>query len=238
MKTSESVTEIVKALVKVQKEFKALEKTVYSDFTNSSYTPLQEIMKYLMPLTTQNDLFITQNPVTNWDSAGAMTLGVETKIFHVSGEWFEYPPFEMDVISNKKMSTAQEAGSTITYAKRYAIAAIFGIVSDDDKDGNKSDGVGEKPTRQPAKSKPTEPLTPETAMAVKMTFGKNKGKTLGEIGEQDMSYLGWLYKQEKTDASLKEAIKLTGFEIKRIQDQKNLKNQVNDAMDNMPDASK
>lgn len=230
LQTSETITEVVGALVKVQTEFKALEKTVYSEFTNSSYTPLQEIMKYLMPLTTANGLFITQNPVTRHDEQGAMTLGVETRIFHSSGEWIHYPEFEMDVISNKKMSTAQEAGSTITYAKRYAIAAIFGIVSDEDKDGVQPQG-----TKGKFKPKSNEPMTIEKARAFKLTFGKNKDKTVGELAQEDMSYLGWLYRQERTDPELKEAIKLVGYESKKKQEEQNLNQTINNAMDMMPD---
>jgi len=41
----------------------------------------------------------------------------------------------ISVDKNKRMSAAQEGGSTITYAKRYQLSAIFGIVSDDDDDG-------------------------------------------------------------------------------------------------------
>jgi hypothetical protein len=51
---------------------------------------------------------------------------------HTSGEWVEYGPLSVKPTKND----VQGAGSAITYAKRYALSAIFGITSDQDDDGN------------------------------------------------------------------------------------------------------
>lgn len=52
------------------------------------------------------------------------------------------------------------------------------------------------------------PLTKETAAKIVLGFGKNKGMSLGELFENDMSYINWLDKNEKTDKEIKEAIKI------------------------------
>ncbi|WP_413509880.1 ERF family protein [Carnobacterium maltaromaticum] len=134
MKKSESIAEITKAMVNVQKQLKPLEKSANNPFTESKYTPLDVISKTILELTPEQGIAVFQEPV----STERNSVGVATLLSHVSGEWIEFEPFDMEIVSNKKMSSAQEAGSTITYTKRYTLAAIFGIVSDEDKDGNAS----------------------------------------------------------------------------------------------------
>jgi phage single-strand DNA-binding protein len=73
-------------------------------------------------------------------------VSVGTIVFHESGEYIEYPP----LILKPENTKPQSIGSAITYAKRYALSAIFGITSDKDDDGNKANGNGE-PQKQPQK---------------------------------------------------------------------------------------
>jgi hypothetical protein len=49
-------------------------------------------------------------------------------------------------------------------------------------------------------------MTPSDAAAIKLTFGKHKGKTLKELYQSDKSYLDWLVNQDRTDAVIKKAI--------------------------------
>lgn len=188
MNRSESIKEIASSMVKVQGEIKPIEKSVDNPITHSKYTPLDKIMEYLMPIVTKNGLTITQYPVSKEGQ-----VGVETLLMHESGEWIEFEPFFMDISENKRMTSAQEAGSIVTYAKRYSISAIFGLVSDEDKDGN---------------SKPKEPMTLEKAKEFKLSFGKHKGKKLIDLTEEDPNYCNWLYKNEKTDDEIKVALTL------------------------------
>lgn len=51
-----------------------------------------------------------------------------------------------------------------------------------------------------------ETMTPDDAAKIKISFGKNKGKTLKEIYQTDKSYLEWLANQNRTDAVIKKAI--------------------------------
>nr|WP_203363183.1 hypothetical protein [Bacillus sp. REN10] len=51
-----------------------------------------------------------------------------------------------------------------------------------------------------------ETMTSHDAGAIKLTFGKFKGKTLGDIYRSDKSYLTWLVGQDRTDAVIKKAI--------------------------------
>lgn len=58
-----------------------------------------------------------------------------------------------------------------------------------------------------SKEKPQAKMeTVEDAAGYVITFGKNSGKTLGELYRADISYLNWLYGNERTDPVIKKAI--------------------------------
>lgn len=134
MQTSDETTNVIKALIKVQAVLKPISKDRENPFAGSKYATLDAILEKLLPILASNELAITQNPVMQQTEKG-MRIGVETKLLHSSGEFFLYEPFFMELEKGSKMNMAQSAGSIITYAKRYAISAIFGISTDEDNDG-------------------------------------------------------------------------------------------------------
>jgi hypothetical protein len=70
-------------------------------------------------------------------------------------------------------------------------------------------------TKYTAKAEKEEPLTYDTALALELTFGQNKGKTLKEVYKSDRSYIDWLRNNEKTDKRIKDAITLIDAEIEK-----------------------
>ncbi|HCJ4351367.1 TPA: ERF family protein [Listeria innocua] len=148
MKKSESIGAIAKAMASIQKEVKPLEKSAANPFTDSKYTPLDKIVEAIFKVAPSHGVSFTQWPISGDNG----TIGIGTMLMHESGEWIEYDPLYMTVITNKKMSSAQEAGGTITYAKRYVIAAVFGIVSDEEKDGNSHSSPNNYPKNNSYKS--------------------------------------------------------------------------------------
>ncbi|MFD1455203.1 ERF family protein [Levilactobacillus lanxiensis] len=130
MNMSESIKEIAAAIAQVQKELPAVPKDITNPITHSKYANLDSINKALLPVTSKNGIAVTQYPVSSGGQIGCGTL-----LMHISGEFIDYGPYMINVDKNKRMSAAQEGGSTITYAKRYQLSAIFGIVSDNDDDG-------------------------------------------------------------------------------------------------------
>ena len=101
---------------------------------------------------------------------------------------------------------AQKQGSAITYARRYSLLMAFGLATEDDDAGSLT---------QP-KSTKTTINTIDEAESYKITFGKYKGLTLGEIVKVDTQYCNWLYKNEKTDISIKKALKMLSSKNKEI----------------------
>ena len=75
-----------------------------------------------------------------------------TRIVHVSGEWLEDGGVPL-LCENK--ANPQKMGSAITYARRYGLCAMLGIVGEEDDDGQRATPAQELPPA--ARPKPTPP---------------------------------------------------------------------------------
>lgn len=139
---SETIIKLSKALVETQKELKQPLKDAKNPFFKSEYVPLENVAEAITQTATKNGLAFSQYATTT--ETGNVSVG--TIVFHESGEYIEYPP----LILKPENTKPQSIGSAITYAKRYALSAIFGITSDKDDDGNKANGNGEQ-QKQPQK---------------------------------------------------------------------------------------
>lgn len=80
-------------------------------------------------------------PIFPESREGDNVLVIHTRVIHESGEAIELGrlPFRPDE------SKPQSVGASLTYFRRYALAAALGIVADDDHDGN--DAVTREPSR-------------------------------------------------------------------------------------------
>ncbi len=74
---------------------------------------------------------------------------VETRVYHTSGEYIS-DAIKL-LIDKGRMNSMQSLGSAITYARRYGLQNLLGIVGDEDDDGASS---GSKhPSKPPAACK-------------------------------------------------------------------------------------
>ncbi|WP_051575122.1 ERF family protein [Sporolactobacillus terrae] len=129
MRTSDTIAEIAKALNQFQSDVKQPEKSAENPYFKSKYVKLSQVITTFQKYGTKHGLSFIQYPVN-----GEHSIGVETLIMHVSGEWIKFDPFFLPI----EKATAQGAGSATTYAKRYALSAALGIDSDEDDDGNQA----------------------------------------------------------------------------------------------------
>jgi len=74
-----------------------------------------------------------------------------TRIVHVSGEWLEDGGVPL-LCENK--ANPQKMGSAITYARRYGLCAMLGIVGEEDDDGQRATPAQELPPAARPKSAP------------------------------------------------------------------------------------
>lgn len=92
----------------------------------SKYANLEELLNVTRPVLAANGFALVQQPVNDQEY-----VGVRTKLLHTGGEEMDFGT----ILTPLSKHDAQGVGSAITYCRRYAIAAVFGLAQEDD-DGN------------------------------------------------------------------------------------------------------
>jgi len=98
---------------------------------NSKFAGLGSCLKTIKPALKENN-FALQQIVKQLESGGAV---LQTNLIHISGK--VVCDGGIPLVS-KDANDPQKLGGSITYARRYGMCAILGIVGDDDDDGNLS----------------------------------------------------------------------------------------------------
>jgi hypothetical protein len=151
MKHSEELDLIFAAFTAAQAEMPNIIKT--SDVkvqtrTGGSYTfkyvPLDEAIDTVRTIYAKHKLGVTQMVGSDIVDNIARTY-INTLVVHESGQWFGDKVYIDDYLyktigDNRVPVSAQEAGSAITYFKRYAYVSINGLSADEDDDGNTASG--------------------------------------------------------------------------------------------------
>jgi hypothetical protein len=123
---SEQINELATALAKAQAKIEGATKDKTNPHFRSSYADLASVWDACRSALTSNGLSVSQ-------TAGASEDGrvrVTTILMHSSGQWLCD-----DLVMKPVKDDPQGVGSCITYARRYALAAIVGVAPEDD-DGN------------------------------------------------------------------------------------------------------
>ncbi len=139
---SEDIKELCMALAKAQGQVENVTKGVANLFFKSKYADLASVWDAIREPLSSNGLSVIQQPIDG--GQGGITL--RTILLHSSGQAVE-SQFTMPLKPN---AGAQDVGSALTYARRYALMALVGVAPDDD-DGNAASG---------------RPTAPKTAVAV------------------------------------------------------------------------
>src|SRR3990172_7771323 len=119
---SQQINELATALSKVQARIRGASKDSTNPFFKSKYADLTSVWEACRDLLTVNGLSVVQ---TNVPSEAGVTL--VTTLMHTSGQWIQGSLF----IKPSK-DDPQGFGSAMTYARRYALAAIVGVAPEDD----------------------------------------------------------------------------------------------------------
>lgn len=140
---SEQINEIATALAKAQGQIAPAKKDGKNPHLGNSYATLDSIIATVRKPLSDNGLSFSQMLQTN--EAG---FTLETWLLHSSGQFMmsELPVSAMS--GNRGVNEMQALGSTLTYLKRYALAAMLGVGVGDDDDGNTADNV--KPAKKQA----------------------------------------------------------------------------------------
>lgn len=130
MNKSESIQNLSSALSKAQAEYPAVKFDSTNPFLKNKYASLGAVIAGARPVNAKHGLSVSQ--LTFGEDGVA---GVETVLMHTSGEWIS-SSISMPIGEEKGKSSAQVAGSIVTYLRRYSLASILGIYSDEDGDGH------------------------------------------------------------------------------------------------------
>lgn len=135
MQSSESVKNLFLAKLQCQKELKTVKKDKENPQTRSKYASWDAILETLIPVLNKNGLVLTPIPGSSEER-----ISIKVRLDHPdSGEWCEFEEYSFPKDSNSKNTRAsqvQNEGGILTYAKRYAVTALFNIAADEDTDGN------------------------------------------------------------------------------------------------------
>ncbi|MHB0965989.1 MAG: ERF family protein [Bellilinea sp.] len=130
MNKSNMIKELATALSKAQSELAAAPFNAVNPFLKNKYADLGSIIETSRPILAKYGLAVSQLTVTEDDKVGITTI-----LMHQSGEWLESTA-SLATGEERGKSSAQVAGSIITYLRRYSLASILGMYADEDTDGN------------------------------------------------------------------------------------------------------
>lgn len=124
--SSPDLAELAKAMVKVQQALNPACKDAENAFVKNRYATLNSVIDACRDALTAQSVWVAQYPV----AAEAGHLGLVTKLVHGnSGQWQS----SMMVMPLPK-NDPQGYGSALTYARRYGLATLVGMVSEADDD--------------------------------------------------------------------------------------------------------
>lgn len=165
-------------------------------FHKNSYATLGAHIAATKAIFAQYGLAIVQFPVSNSVNRGE--VGVETMVIHKDGGYFSRTIL-MPVADGVK---GQDIGSLVSYLRRYAIASVANLATADD-DGEadrvvsmksvdmkhfKEEKAIEKAYEKINNAEIKKPVSGNPDLALVLHFGKNKGKTLGELPKNSLDW--------------------------------------------------
>lgn len=146
MQTSEQINELASAMAAAQAEMTDAKRDSDNPFFKSKYADLASVRAACMGAMNKHGLSVWQFPRLVGTTEHDWTVEVETVVMHTSGQ------FAKDTLAVPvSKADAQGVGSAISYARRYALAAVASVAPADE-DGESA--VGRSAAAAPAKAKP------------------------------------------------------------------------------------
>ena len=145
METSETTNNIFKAMIEAAPEIKAISKNKQA--YEYKYATLDSLIDMLRGVLPKHGLWFFQTATNGANDS----LSLKTIIIHTSGEFIEETIcFDKTDLTKGKPNDTQKIGAAITYFRRYSLASMFAVASDDDVDGK----IEEKEPQEAQKPKP------------------------------------------------------------------------------------
>lgn len=155
---SESIKELATALAKAQAALRPASKDAVNPHFKSKYADLGAVWEACREPLSSNGLSVVQLPADSEPGRLALT----TMLMHSSGEYLS-TTYSLKL----QQDTAHGAGSALTYLRRYALAALVGVVADEDDDGNSASQPAQRAPQRPQQARPNGtrmPVVPRSAL--------------------------------------------------------------------------
>lgn len=165
MYQSNEIGELAAALAAAQSEF-TFAVTDATGGMKNKYATLQNVLEAIRQGLTANGIAVIQAPMPAQNG-----IMLRTTLAHKSGQWMAS---EIS-LPNDRMGGIQGMGSALTYARRYALAAMVGIAQDDD-DGATAMKESQEQARAKAKTENPNPMTAAQSNALMAYLTKRHGK--------------------------------------------------------------
>jgi hypothetical protein len=140
MARSEQINELIAALAKARPHFKSIPKAATNKYGGYDYATLEDILEAITPALAEQGL------VPYFDTAyddDHHETGVETYLFHTSGQWISTLIWlgtpEVETKANTALSVPQRIGVALTYGRKYGICMVAAVQPGGEDDDAQSD---------------------------------------------------------------------------------------------------
>jgi hypothetical protein len=125
---SDSIGKIATALAAAQLEMPHAPTRSKNAHLRNTYADLPTIIETVRPVLNKHGISVLQRAVASPPG----TVAVSTLLVHSSGEWLGDEGVVIPYSAQKGVNIAQSAGSALTYARRYGLAALISLAQADD----------------------------------------------------------------------------------------------------------
>jgi len=184
MNTSDTITELTKAITAMRTQLHPVQKSGRNDFHRYSYAKLEDYIATISPALIENKLSIVTSvaevtmlaprPSKGDKMENVALVKIAMRLIHTSGEWLEVESFgEGQDPADKSIYKA------ITGARKYGIASMLGLATTDDPEAG-----GASITHHPLKKNPAYPQHDKQPMPPpRLINSANNTKPLAEYVE-------------------------------------------------------
>ena len=173
--------ELHKKLLKVQSELKA-PKGQLNKFGNYRYRSQEDILEAVKPLLAENELLMTiSDNIVNAD--GRFYIEATVRVSHGDDE-VVVTAYAREAETKKGMDESQITGTASSYARKYALNALYLI--DDTKDADTMDNSS--PATKVAPKKVEKKVTPEQVEDIKLFIEENESVLTNEVVSKALAW--------------------------------------------------
>lgn len=207
---SEQINELSTALNKAQSQMMCAGKDGNNPFFKSKYATLNSVWEAVKDALLSNGLSALQ-PISYKEGNPV----VKTVIMHTSGQFITG---ECPIICAKQ-NDPQALGSAITYARRYSLASILGVMTDEDDDGEQAMArSASKKTQTPAKEPAKKSVSLDDKFNKTLAFLKSSPNLNPEKDEKQISFISTLIEDLKKAGQADKAKELNDLIDAKLED--------------------